>query len=76
MFPNLVRNKSDGTFDIGEMESKIRPLTDPHQPLTRVVCLENTHNVAGGKCLPLSFIQEVNNNNNNVSYSYSTGTDE
>lgn len=55
----LVHNKPDGTFDLEEFRSKIRPLDDPHQPHTRLVCLENTHNCCGGKVLPISFMKEV-----------------
>lgn len=55
-----VINKKDGTFSIDELKRKVRPLDDPHQPLTRVIALENTHNACGGRVLPISFIEEVN----------------
>ncbi|XP_048466634.1 threonine aldolase 1 isoform X1 [Rhincodon typus] len=56
----VVRNLPDGTFDLNEVESKIQQhFPDSHYPRTRVICLENTHNEAGGRVLPLSFLQEV-----------------
>ncbi|XP_021374437.1 probable low-specificity L-threonine aldolase 2 isoform X2 [Mizuhopecten yessoensis] len=59
VMPALIHNKSDGTVDLDELKSKIRPLDDPHQPHTRLICLENTHNRCGGKVLPVSFMKEV-----------------
>ncbi|XP_078689329.1 uncharacterized protein LOC144920836 isoform X1 [Branchiostoma floridae x Branchiostoma belcheri] len=56
--PRTVRNKPDGTFDLGEVESKIRT-SDPHLPITRLICVENTQNICGGRVLPLSFLQEL-----------------
>ncbi len=37
----------------------IRPTTDIHQPYTRLICLENTHNRAGGTCYSLKQLQEI-----------------
>jgi threonine aldolase len=36
----------------------IRP-DDPHHPRTSLICLENTHNRAGGRIFPLAAMQEV-----------------
>ncbi|XP_033750999.1 probable low-specificity L-threonine aldolase 2 [Pecten maximus] len=57
----IIHNKPDGTVDLEELKSKIRPLDDPHQPHTKLICLENTHNCCGGKILPISFLKEVYN---------------
>ncbi|XP_067101336.1 threonine aldolase 1 [Osmerus mordax] len=55
-----VTNLPDGTFRLDELESKIRHgYPDPHYPRSRLVCVENTHNIQGGRVLPLSFLQEV-----------------
>lgn len=49
-----------GTFDLEQLESKIRHgYPDPHYPRSRLVCVENTHNIQGGRVLPLAFLQEV-----------------
>lgn len=39
----VVANQKDGTLDLKEVEAAIRPVDD-HQPTTRLVCIENTHN--------------------------------
>ncbi|KAM3859821.1 threonine aldolase 1 [Diretmus argenteus] len=55
-----VTNLPDGTFDLDELESKIRHgYPDPHFPRSRLICVENTHNILGGRVLPLPFLQEV-----------------
>ncbi|CAG5122710.1 unnamed protein product [Candidula unifasciata] len=54
-----VPNLPDGTMDLGQVEAKIRPVDDDHQPLTRAICIENTHNRCGGKVLPLEYLKEV-----------------
>ncbi|KAK3529583.1 hypothetical protein QTP70_032007 [Hemibagrus guttatus] len=51
---------ADGTFDLEQLESKIRHgFPDAHYPRSRLVCLENTHNIMGGRVLPVSFLQQV-----------------
>ena len=40
-------NQPDGSLALDELESAIRP-DDPHDPVTRLICLENTHNRCGG----------------------------
>ncbi|CAG5904339.1 threonine aldolase 1 [Menidia menidia] len=50
----------DGTFHLDGLESKIRHgYPDPHYPRSRLICVENTHNIQGGRVLPLAFLQEV-----------------
>jgi threonine aldolase len=39
-----VATRDDGTLDLNEIKSKIRPLADDHAPVTKLICLENTHN--------------------------------
>ena len=39
----------------------IRSTTDIHQPHTKIVCLENTHNRAGGTCYTLEQLQAIYN---------------
>ncbi|KAM9336926.1 uncharacterized protein ABDE67_019955 [Symphorus nematophorus] len=55
-----VTTLPDGTFDLEQLESKIcHGYPDPHYPRSRLICVENTHNIQGGRVLPLSFLQEV-----------------
>lgn len=42
-----LQNQPDGSILPSDIESAIRP-DDPHDPITRLVCLENTHNRCGG----------------------------
>ena len=38
----------DGILTPELVEPMIRPVNDVHQPLTKLICLENTHNFSGG----------------------------
>ena len=42
-----LQNQPDGSLRIEDVEGAIRP-DDAHDPITRLVCLENTHNRCGG----------------------------
>src|SRR5512140_2900856 len=42
-----LKNQPDGSLLVDEIEAAIRP-DDPHDPITRLLCLENTHNRCGG----------------------------
>lgn len=47
-----------GIFTAAQVEAAIRP-DDPHFPKTRLVCVENTHNLKGGRVWPLNAVREV-----------------
>ena len=53
-----VRTLPDGSLDLDELESSIR-FSAPHQSVTELICLENTHNRCGGRVVPLEFIRKV-----------------
>ena len=55
---NTVNNNDDGTMNIDEVESRIRK-DDFHHPITGAVAVENTHNIKGGKCLPLDYLSKL-----------------
>ncbi|KAI4455841.1 l-threonine aldolase-related [Holotrichia oblita] len=57
----LVRNKNDGTFCLDEMCSRIRIDPDCHEPYTALIVVENTHNMCGGKVLPLEWLDKLGN---------------
>ena len=42
-----LQNQSDGSLLMADVEAAIR-VDDPHDPITRLVCLENTHNRCAG----------------------------
>jgi threonine aldolase len=47
-----------GILDASQIEEAIRP-ADHHFPVTRLVCLENTHNRGGGSIFPLEKMAEI-----------------
>ncbi len=47
-----------GVLTAEQIEAAIRP-RDVHQPPTALICLENTHNRAGGTIYPLEEIQKI-----------------
>jgi len=49
---------ADGLLALPDLRGKIRP-DDPHYTPTRLVCLENTHNRAGGRVHPITAVAEV-----------------
>jgi threonine aldolase len=51
-------NQPDGTLDLEDIRRAIRA-DDPHQPITRLVSLENTHNRCGGVALSVEYTQAV-----------------
>lgn len=56
---STIPNNDDGTFSLNELRSKIRG-SDYHEPKTSLVIVENTHNVCGGKVIPLEWLDELN----------------
>ncbi|KAI8556219.1 hypothetical protein RHMOL_Rhmol05G0235200 [Rhododendron molle] len=58
--PRTVKNNEDGTMDIDLIEAAIRdPKLDIIYPVTRLICLENTHASCGGKCLSVEYTDRV-----------------
>ncbi|XP_037949079.1 probable low-specificity L-threonine aldolase 2 [Teleopsis dalmanni] len=53
-----IKNEVDGTFSLSELRNKIR-YDDCHEPITCLVSVENTHNMCGGKVLPLEWLNEL-----------------
>jgi len=53
--PQVVPNRADGTLDLSEVESLIKP-DDPHFPRTRLLALENT---ITGRVLPRKYLQDA-----------------
>ena len=51
-------NQPDGTLILQDIQSAIRS-KDAHQPISRLVCLENTHNRCGGVALSAGYTREV-----------------
>jgi threonine aldolase len=56
--PRTIPNLSDGTFNLNLLKLLIRD-DDIHEPATKLICIENTHNACGGKILPLTFMDNL-----------------
>ncbi|MEK7328314.1 MAG: GntG family PLP-dependent aldolase, partial [Chloroflexota bacterium] len=53
-----ILENPDGTLPLEEVEAAIRD-DDPHYPITRLICIENTHNACGGQPLSVEYTQAV-----------------
>eukprot|EP00924_Labyrinthula_sp_SR-Ha-C_P009001 snap_masked-scaffold_2-processed-gene-9.33-mRNA-1 protein AED:0.32 eAED:0.34 QI:0/-1/0/1/-1/1/1/0/361 len=55
---NVLSNENDGTISLERLKQAIQP-EDIHFPSSKLICLENTHNLAGGRILPENYIFSV-----------------
>ncbi len=55
-----IPNQDDGTMQLEDIRAAIRDIDD-HFPVTKLICLENTHNVCGGAPLSVTYTKEVAN---------------
>ncbi len=53
-----IPNQPDGSLDLIDIEAAIRP-DDIHDPVTRLISLENTHNRCGGVVLSVEYSRKV-----------------
>ena len=53
-----LRNQPDGSLLPADVEGAIRP-DDPHDPITKLLCLENTHNRCGGTVQTPDYTREI-----------------
>lgn len=58
IFPHTLRNQADGSIQIEDIESAIRP-DDIHHPISRMLILENTHNRCGGVVLTEAYTKSA-----------------
>lgn len=56
--PHTVPNQPDGTINLDDIESAIRP-DNIHFPRTKLICLENTHNRCRGAVLKPQYMDTV-----------------
>jgi threonine aldolase len=56
--PRTVANTESGELPLDAIGAAIRP-DDVHQPPTRLICLENTHNLCWGSVLSLDYMRSV-----------------
>jgi threonine aldolase len=53
---HTIPTNADGTLSLDRLADAIRPAYDSHQALTKLICLENTHNRCGGVILPPAYL--------------------
>jgi threonine aldolase len=53
-----ITEEADGTLPLAAIEAAIRE-PDQHHPITRLVCIENTHNACGGMPLTVEYTEAV-----------------
>jgi len=56
--PHTVTNQPDGTMPVEDIEAAIRA-DNIHFPRTRLICLENTHNICNGSPLTSEYTDSV-----------------
>ena len=54
-----MAERPDGTWDLDELEAAFRDPADPHQPITGLVAIENTHAHSMGQPLTLDYTRAV-----------------
>ena len=54
-----MRENADGTWDLGELDDSFRDPSDPHEPITGLVALENTHAHTMGRPLSLEYTKAI-----------------
>jgi threonine aldolase len=54
----VIPQSADGTLDLEEVEEAVRGLND-HWPTSKVLVLEQTHNMCGGRVLPLEYMDRA-----------------
>jgi threonine aldolase len=57
--PRTVPNQPDGTLNLSDIEAAIRDPQNEHNPRSRLICLENTHNRCGGAVLAPMYMDQV-----------------
>ena len=63
-----LNNLDDGTIKINDIKNNIRKQGDDHFPITKLLCLENTHNFCYGSPIGKNYFKEVKKllNTNNI----------
>jgi threonine aldolase len=56
--PHPIPNQYDGTLQLEDIKGAIRP-DNPHFPRTRLLCLENTHNMCNGTPIPVEYMAQA-----------------
>lgn len=55
----IEEDPMDATMDIEKIRDSIKDDSDDHWPETKLLCLENTHNMLGGVALPKEYMDKM-----------------
>jgi threonine aldolase len=58
VFPHTIPNQADGTLKLEDIQAAIRP-EDVHQPISKLLILENTQNRCGGVILTPGYTRQA-----------------
>ncbi len=58
IIPHTVPVQADATMRLEDLENAVNP-DDEHKPITRLLALENTHNMAGGQPISAEYTAQV-----------------
>ena len=63
-----LKNNDDGTINLQDIKNGIRNSEDSHHPISKLVCLENTHNICYGVPINMEYLDSVKTiiNQNNL----------
>jgi len=56
--PRAVPNLDDGTLPLDRVRAAIRG-DDAHFPVSKLICIEDTHNMCGGRVLPIEYLDDI-----------------
>ena len=56
--PHPLPNDEDGTLNLADLQNAVRS-DNPHYPRSRLLCLENTHNMCWGSPLSLDYTRQA-----------------
>jgi threonine aldolase len=56
-----IVEQPDGSLDLDEIEANIRDMGDDHEPVSRLIEIENTHNRCGGVWQSPAYIRKLGN---------------
>jgi threonine aldolase len=59
--PRALRNQPDGTLDLDDIVAAFRDPGNTHHPRTRLITVENTHNICGGVPLTVAYMAALGN---------------
>jgi threonine aldolase len=54
-----IHEQPDGSLALEDVDAALRDSNDDHQPRTRLIAIENTHNHCGGTFQPAEYIREL-----------------